>query len=133
MLVQATGGDLRRGLRRFAREPKHLGDGVANRFDVVRPLVELLAPVSGRQMQPVSVVGQVERAGAAGNRAAMPDGGQKVAFFQWVNDLWPSLGQLLLELVDVVDQAREPRRIDAGLAAVPAEQLGVALELLLTS
>src|SRR5262245_13756790 len=56
-LIQAARGDPRRRRRRFAREPKHLGDGVANRLDVARPLVELLAPFSGRQMQPIGVVG----------------------------------------------------------------------------
>ena len=53
----------------------------------------------------------------------------KVTFFQWVNDLRSGFGQPLLELADVVDQLRKPRRVDAGLAAEPAEQLCVALEL----
>ncbi len=81
-------------------------------------------------MQPVAVVGQIEHAGAAGDRAAVPDRGQKVAFFQWVNDLRPGFGELLPQVADLVDEPREPRRVDAGLAAVTAQDLGVALELL---
>jgi len=130
MLVQAARRDLRCRLRGFAREPQDLGDGVADRLDVVRPLVELLSSLRGRRVQPVGIVRQVERAGAARNGAAVPYRGQKLAFFQWVNDLRAGLRQLLLELADVVDQLRQPVRIDAGLAAVTAEELGVPLELL---
>src|SRR5688572_13258472 len=129
MLVQASRSDLRRGLRRFARQPKNLGDGIANGLDVVRPLVELLTPIGGRQMQPVGVVRQIERAGSAGNGASMPDRRQKFTCFQRVNDLRARLGQLLSELADMVDQLREPCRIDSGLASITAEVLGMSLEL----
>ncbi len=60
----------------------------------------------------------------------MPDRGQKVAFFQGVNDLRPGFGELLPQVADVVDEPREARGVDAGLAAITAEQVRVALELL---
>src|SRR5690606_6324413 len=94
------------------------------------PRVELTPSLRSRQMQPVAVVRQIEHAGAARNRTAMPDGVQELTFFQWVDDVRAGGRELAAELLDVVDQAREPARVDARLAAIAVERGRVPLELL---
>src|SRR6185436_15898287 len=110
--------DLFGGLRRLTRQPQYLRDGVADRSQATRPILELPSSLGRWQMEPVAVVRQVEHARAARDRAAMPDGGQKVAFFQWVDEMRPRLGELLAQVVDVVDEPGQAARIDTRLAPV---------------
>ena len=59
----------------------------------------------------------------------MPYLRQKIALFQWVNEVGAGFGQPLAQVVDRVDQAVQTPGIDAGLALEAAEQLGVPFEL----
>ena len=57
----------------FARQPQQLDDGVAQRPDRRHPLAVVGGAHRERLLEPVAIVGQVELAGAARDRAAMLD------------------------------------------------------------
>ena len=65
--------DLGFGLRLLARDPEELRYRVAERPDDGQPVCKVGAPHLVRLVEPVRVVGQVELAGSAGDRAAMLD------------------------------------------------------------
>src|SRR5262245_21758761 len=60
----------------------------------------------------------------------MPDGVQKLTLFQWVDDVRTRVGEARAQRVAILDEPREPARIDARLALVAPEHAGVTLELL---
>ena len=79
----ATSG---RDLRLLARHPQQLADRVAERPDHRQPVREVRAADLVRQVEPVRVVGQVELAGAARDRAAMLDRVQELRVAQLLHE-----------------------------------------------
>src|SRR5690606_28408330 len=99
----------------------------ADAAQLVEPVRELALPLAVWLVEPVRVIRQIERAGAARDRAPMPHRVQELALLERVHELRAGLRELRPQRRERPDQLVEPRRVDARRAAVALEEIGLAL------
>ena len=103
---------------------------VAHRQEGREPLLQVVAVLLRRLLQPVVIRGQVELADAAGNVGALPDAHQPLVLAQLLPDLARGLEQSRGGLVDLPQHVVERFLRHLGIVAQRLERVLLALQLL---
>ena len=97
----------------FTDEPERLGHGITNRTNGLYPLCEILLSALERLAQPVVVLGKIKLTSAAGNRAAVFDRIQKLAFLDRLQKTGADFSDLIAAGNEIMYQGAQSAAVDA--------------------